>query len=169
VEHDFHLDLPPEERWADIVSQYKSSAPLIIQYFSEQVPKDLLTIIEAIAGDLDRYLGDYGKEIRGIADAFGMPVGAAVGLNFAYELRRFGPGHPNITGFEQYEPKACTSIVAQNLNGHIFHGRNMDWNVPDDLKNLTIQINAYNGSEKVFSSITFVGYVVRPCGFMCIS
>jgi hypothetical protein len=59
--------------------------------------------------------------------------------------------------------------VAQNLNGHIFHGRNMDWNVPDDLKNLTIQINAYNGSEKVFSSITFVGYVVRPCGFMCIS
>ena len=31
-----NLDLPPYERWKDIVSIYKSSGPLIVDYFTSQ-------------------------------------------------------------------------------------------------------------------------------------
>ena len=32
-----NLDLPPEERWLELLSEYKSSVPLIIQYFNQSV------------------------------------------------------------------------------------------------------------------------------------
>lgn len=32
-----NLDLAPADRWTDIVTIYKSSAPLIIDYFTKQV------------------------------------------------------------------------------------------------------------------------------------
>ena len=37
----------------------------------------------------------------------------------------------------------CTSIVAQDKAGKIYHGRNLDWNFPDNLRNTTIQVS-YN-------------------------
>ena len=33
----FNLDLPPEERWTEIITYYKPSIPLIIDYFKEMV------------------------------------------------------------------------------------------------------------------------------------
>lgn len=35
----------------------------------------------------------------------------------------------------------CTSIVAQDKAGKIYHGRNLDWNFPDNLRNTTIQVS----------------------------
>ena len=29
----------------------------------------------------------------------------------------------------------CTSIVAQDLKGNVFHGRTLDWDVPNYLRN----------------------------------
>lgn len=34
----------------------------------------------------------------------------------------------------------CTSIVAQDKAGKIYHGRNLDWNFPNNLRNTTIQV-----------------------------
>lgn len=38
--------------------------------------------------DMDKYLGEYGKELRGIAKYTNLDLGMIVGLNLAYELRR---------------------------------------------------------------------------------
>lgn len=37
-------------------------------------------------------------------------------------------------------PSACTSIVAQDTKGVVHHGRNLDWNIPNYLRNLTVQV-----------------------------
>ena len=39
-----------------------------------------------------------------------------------------------------YSGKACTSIVAQDETGNVIHGRNMDWKMPDDLRNMTVLV-----------------------------
>ncbi len=31
------LDKPPEERWVELISNYKSSVPLIVDYFDQEV------------------------------------------------------------------------------------------------------------------------------------
>ena len=56
---------------------------------------------------------------------------------------QLGPGHPNTTGGsigDEYTPQACTSIVAVDENDSLFHGRNMDWDMPNYLRNLTVLV-----------------------------
>merc|ERR1712072_126034 len=66
-------------------------------------------ILAAVGTTVDR-MGVYGEEIKGMAAATGVNVSDLAILNMAYE----------ITG-------GCTSIVAQDANGKIFHGRNLDF------------------------------------------
>ncbi len=77
-------------------------------------------------------------------------------------LFQLGGGHPNTTTekiptFHIQPPEgiACTSIVAQDGSGNVFHGRNLDWNLPDDLRNLTVQvyINFVIGKDVVMAKI----------------
>ena len=58
-------------------------------------------------------------------------------------------GHVNTTngtvpdppgGGKSPAPSACTSIVAQDTHGVVHHGRNLDWNIPSYLRNLTVQV-----------------------------
>lgn len=171
----FKLDLnvPPEERWKHIIETYHSSVPLIVDYFNSLIPKEIIPIIEFVMRDLDKYFGDLGKEMTSISEYTGIDLGMVVGLNIALELRRLGGGIPNITethsSTDQYV-FGCTSIVAQDKAGNVFHGRNMDWNLPDNLRNTTIQIDYYRGNQLLFQGITTVGYVgiltgVSPYGF----
>ena len=38
------------------------------------------------------------------------------------------------------EGVACTSILALNRSGNVFHGRTLDWAIPANMRNLTIQV-----------------------------
>ena len=68
---------------------------------------------------------------------------------------QLGGGRPNTTGNSAVPPPpsrggiACTSIVAQDANGNVYHGRNLDWNLPDNIRNLTVQVTqqAMTGSH----------------------
>ncbi len=57
---------------------------------------------------------------------------------------QLGGGHPNttgnVTGNAGFGEMACTSIVAEDETGNVFHGRNLDWDIPDYLRNLTVQV-----------------------------
>ena len=53
---------------------------------------------------------------------------------------------------------ACTSIVAQNKNGTIFHSRNLDYGLPG-LQNFTTTIHYVKGGEKITSASVYLGYL----------
>jgi len=81
-----------------------------------------------------------------------------------YRFLQMGGGHPNTTGNVTntslgkpgLSGMACTSIVAQDETGHIFHGRNLDWNLPDDIRNMTVQVACYGCT--LCTLISTVGY-----------
>ena len=47
----------------------------------------------------------------------------------------------------KFEKRFCTSIVASQANGQIIHGRNLDYDFPEFLQNLTYMAKYYrNGT-----------------------
>ena len=53
----------------------------------------------------------------------------------------------------------CTSIVAQQKNGQIIHGRNFDYDFSSDLQNVTFIAEYYRDGELLFTSAQPAGYI----------
>lgn len=47
-----------------------------------------MSTLKELLSDMDGYFGEYGQEMKGIADFFGIDLGIVVTLNMAYDLRR---------------------------------------------------------------------------------
>lgn len=57
-------------------------------------------------------------------------------------------------------PGLCTSVVAQHVNGdYIIHGRNLDWNIPDILRKLVIDVEYQRNNKTVFIGTTIASFV----------
>ncbi|XP_046882338.1 N-acylethanolamine-hydrolyzing acid amidase-like isoform X2 [Hypomesus transpacificus] len=138
------LDDPPEVRWApllkvfDVTDLNKAAAEVI----DSTVPKWVHHALAPVVVALDKYIpSPYAGEIRGMASHFGATLSDIIILNFAYEISAF-----------------CTSIVAQDTSGHVYHGRNLDY--PHDvLRNLTINIIFLKNGEVAYRGTSFAGYV----------
>lgn len=112
------------------------------------MPKQLLPIAFWIAGELDHFFPDeYAEEIRGIAKASGLPLGLVVSMNILYDILAFDRKHVFKLG--------CTSIVAQNEDGLIFHGRNLDYEMGELLKNVTILVDFTRDKKVAYGGVTF--------------
>jgi len=53
----------------------------------------------------------------------------------------------------------CTSVIAAGPTGRIFHGRNLDWNVPPVIRSLLIDVDFQRGGKTVFTGTTALGFV----------
>jgi acid ceramidase len=53
----------------------------------------------------------------------------------------------------------CTSIVSQNSDNAITHGRNLDWNIPETVKTFVIDLDVYQGGELIYMGTGAVGFV----------
>ncbi len=56
-------------------------------------------------------------------------------------------------------PGLCTSVVAQDLSQQVWHGRNLDWNLPDVLLQMAVDIDFQRNQQTVFTASTIVGFV----------
>ena len=83
----------------------------------------------------------YKSEIEGLSKCTGLSVYNLTAANLIYDISAF-----------------CTSIVAENSNGEIFHGRNLDYPIPP-FRPLIIQANFIKNNKLVFKSTTYVGFV----------
>uniref|UniRef100_A0A8C8CIY9 Acid ceramidase n=1 Tax=Oncorhynchus tshawytscha TaxID=74940 RepID=A0A8C8CIY9_ONCTS len=167
------LDLPPSERWKLIMTDKKSELVTLIQAIRDLanalVPSGKL--IDLVDKDLVRAFVNtlpypFNEEIKGIATASGVPLGEVVLFNIFYEVFT-----------------VCTSLVAEDSNGNLIHGRNMDfglfmgwdmknrsWLITEKLKPLVVNIDFQRGNKTVFKSTNFAGYVgmltgIKPHAF----
>jgi len=62
-------------------------------------------------------------------------------------------------GLSNDGPGLCTSVVAEDPSGKIYHGRNLDWNVPYILRKMTADVDFQKGNETIFTGTTVLGYV----------
>lgn len=100
-------------------------------------------------------MGEYGLEMRGIANATGISEEEILFVNMMYEIEG-----------------GCTSIVAQDADGHVVHGRNLDfglffgedwkhlqWTLTEDLRPLLRNVHFVRGKTSLYDSTVFLGYV----------
>ncbi|KAM4709272.1 N-acylethanolamine-hydrolyzing acid amidase [Discoglossus pictus] len=144
--YNISLDLPLDERWEPVLKNYNYTylRESMEHFFNEFVPKWVHAFIRPLAEvDIDLLLHDpYAGEIKGIARTLGVSCGDVVLLNLCYEATAF-----------------CTSIVAQDKNGNIYHGRNLDYNFSDLLRNLTLDLHFIRNGQIAYTGTTFLGYV----------
>ncbi|XP_026572926.1 N-acylethanolamine-hydrolyzing acid amidase isoform X1 [Pseudonaja textilis] len=139
------LDSPPESRWDPVARHFDPAfmRTVLNHIVDSVIPKWVHAVIRRIAEDLEDFIPQpYEGEIRGLAQHFGVNVGDGLLLNLAYEFTAF-----------------CTSIVAQDKQGNIYHGRNMDYAFGEYLHKITIDVDFIKDGKVKFQGTTFFGYV----------
>ena len=83
-----------------------------------------------------------------MAEIGGVDVHLAVMMNYVFE-------------FESY----CTSIVAKLQNGTIIHERNLDFDFPEAMRNITYLAKFYRGDRYLFDATMFGGIIGVYTGY----
>jgi N-acylethanolamine-hydrolysing acid amidase len=136
------------------MAHYNDSLHQAMKLMDSFIPTQYQAEVEALAEYvLLPQLGEYGEEIVSAVEVSKVPLGKAVILNLIYDIEA-----------------ACTSIVAEDNNGHIYHGRNLDFLLAPTLRRLAIHVEFYRGGQLVFHGTTYAGYVglltgMRPGAF----
>jgi len=138
------LDKPPATRWPfeEMLPYYNQSIHDAVALLNEVLPSWLVAGAESLASLLIPSMGDYGLEIQANAPKIGIPVGAGVLLNIFYEIEA-----------------GCTSIVARDSKGNIYHGRNLDFDLASVLRHLVINVKFQRKGKTIYSGTTYAGYV----------
>ncbi|KAM8940523.1 acid ceramidase [Pelodytes ibericus] len=156
-----NLDQAPHERWQKLISDKKAPLARLIKDIKELADSIIPSgkLVDVVDNILPRLIGTlpypYGEEIRGISDAAGVPLGEILLFNIFYEIFT-----------------VCTSLVAEDSSGKLYHARNMDfglflgwdvknssWKIPELLRPLVVNVNFQRNNKTVFVSTSFAGYV----------
>uniref|UniRef100_A0A9J7YP12 Acid ceramidase n=1 Tax=Cyprinus carpio carpio TaxID=630221 RepID=A0A9J7YP12_CYPCA len=148
-----NLDLPPSERWTQVIKDKNTEVAVSL-------------LMHCLLGLRPWPLLCICMSTLGIAAVSGIPLGEITLFNIFYEVFT-----------------VCTSVVAEDFNGNIYHARNLDfglfmgwdrhnktWTLTEKLKPLVVNVNFQRGNKTVFKSTNFAGYVgiltgIRPGEF----
>ncbi|KAM8879241.1 acid ceramidase [Spinachia spinachia] len=155
------LDSPPSERWTALITDKKNELLAVIQairdFANAFVPSGGLVELVDISLPLmvETLPNPFKEEIKAIAAVSGIPLGEVVLYNIFYEVFT-----------------VCTSIVAEDNEGNLFHARNLDfglfmgwdvknksWIITEKLKPLAINLDFKRNNQTLFKGVNFVGYV----------
>ena len=155
-----NLDLPPERRWIEL-ARYKAQGIKELIDVIKGLVKGFAggILIRIIDKELPKLMGGLPEtavaEMTGISQAANIPLGEIFLYNLFYEFDAL-----------------CTSIIAEDKHGEVFHGRNLDfglllgWDFKNDTWLLTEKLRPliYNGvfvkdNQTVFKAVNFAGYI----------
>jgi len=153
------LDLPAEQRWIEVgtkMSQKMQNDINVLMNTWRWVPGGFMDLLLRNVANLSKHMDPtFVGEMQGLADASGLTLGDIVFFNVIYELSA-----------------ACTSIVAQDKDGYVIHGRNagfgpyggvdmnsLTWAMTETMKHDVIDVTYIKNGETVFKSTTFSGYI----------
>ncbi|XP_074180545.1 N-acylethanolamine-hydrolyzing acid amidase isoform X1 [Rhinolophus sinicus] len=139
------LDVAPELRWLPVLQHFDLDflRAAMAHILGDKVPKWVHVVMQKAMGELERFLPQpFTDEIRGLCAVLNFSLADCVLVNLAYESTAF-----------------CTSIVAQDSAGHIYHGRNLDYPFGDFLRKLTVDVQFLKNGQIAYTGTTFIGYV----------
>ncbi|XP_071099644.1 N-acylethanolamine-hydrolyzing acid amidase-like [Haliotis cracherodii] len=141
--YDVDMDSPADTRWSKVLNDYTQFVPNLLATIRQLVPVEVIPIAELIADDIENLIpSPFAEELLAVADGFGMLPGDTIALNILYDLTAY-----------------CTSIVAQDEDGVIWHARNLDYYYGDLLRNMTINVNFQRNNKTAYTGTTYAGYV----------
>lgn len=153
------LDLPPEKRWIKLAFEKRHEINETLNVLKNVTGAifngELVWVIDKILPHIITLPEPYSTEITSIAHATGIPLGEIILYNIFYEVFTF-----------------CTSIVAQDTKGNLYHGRNLDfgiflgwdiknhtWLMTEVLRHSMVQLDFYKHKRLLYKSVGFSGYV----------
>ena len=141
IEIDIDLDVPDKNRWDPVLEKFEKPIKTLIKRINARLPKFLNVLFEklhdaSIGGD---YIHHEYAQYEGMAEKLNVPVVEVMLYNFIYEVT-----------------EECFGIVAQNEDGDIILGRNLDYRMV--LRNVTYQANFYREGEFLYSAMMLAGY-----------
>ncbi|XP_003790177.1 N-acylethanolamine-hydrolyzing acid amidase [Otolemur garnettii] len=139
------LDVAAELRWLPVLRSYDRELlrAAVVQIIGDRVPTWVHALMGKVVLELERLLPQpFTGEIRGMCRFLNLSLADCLLVNLAYESSAF-----------------CTSIVAQDSRGQIYHGRNLDYPYGDTLRKLTVDVQFLKNGQVAFTGTTFVGYV----------
>lgn len=162
---EIHIDLDqhPTKRWTNVTelmgdrmkstyTRYLEEFPVYLKYMFWVADKifqgfiDNRTIVPAPIAEM--YL-----EIKGMADSIGFKSYQLLLINFIFEINAH-----------------CTGIVTHDKDGHIIHGRNLDFPGLETMRNVSFQGNFYRDGKLKYNAVMMAGYtgvftVMKPGAF----
>ena len=172
------LDLPASERWKEVgkvVRKQIGSRGRVFSNATSQVGIGYYCSSGERCCELQRFRRFRGRNER-LLEALGLDLGYVVAANLVYQLEHIGVNcsNWNATGptnackkkskdivwlesewnakrslVDRYI-RMCTSVVANNEQGEIIHGRNLDWNLPEEVKQLLITVEFHRNSALLY-------------------
>jgi len=157
---DINLDLPPQDRWTAIVTPWAKQMQAVIDQVTGMLPAKLRAAVEKLISKDEAYIfakfgAEYAGELKGIATATGIDLQWITAMQLMYE----------ITGM-------CTSIVAQDTMGNIYHARNLDfglfdgytfkndsWLLTDKLRPVLFNGRWMKAGVNIFNTTSFAGFI----------
>ncbi|NWV61347.1 ASAH1 ceramidase, partial [Malurus elegans] len=161
-----NLDLPPRKRWDDLIRDKKTELKTVVQNIKDIANTffpsgKIVDIVDHKIAHLTATLPyPFNEELQGIANSSGIPLGEIVIFNVFYEIFT-----------------VCTSIVAEDKTGKLYHARNLDfglflgwdvknnsWTLTRELKPLVVLLDFQRNNKTVFKSTNFAGYIGMVSG-----
>lgn len=153
-----NLDLPPSERWAEVIKTFKPVWPEVVaamwaEFSGEEAGEDgkgdaksearvfAETLATNVLAGLEKIgLRDLSQELQSIAQQAGLSLAEYVLLNLSYESQ------------------GCTSVVT-HVEGKAVLARTMDWANAIELRALTVEIDFWRDKKPLYTCTTFAGYL----------
>ncbi|OXB64493.1 hypothetical protein ASZ78_005149, partial [Callipepla squamata] len=161
-----NLDLPPSKRWDELIRAKKTELKAVVQNIKDIANTffpsgKIVDIVDHKISHLtDTLPYPFNEELQGIANSSGIPLGEIVIFNIFYEIFT-----------------VCTSIVAEDKTGKLYHARNLDfglflgwdvknnsWTVTRTLKPTVVSLDFQRNNKTVFRSTNFAGYIGMVSG-----
>lgn len=138
-----NLDLEPEERWLNVSKNYAQYSLEIAAGLRKKIPELAFPLAEKLALMIDKHFPEpYPAEMKGVSKALNISLAETILLNILYDLSAY-----------------CTSIVAQDKKGNIFHGRNLDYEFSEILRNISFISNFQSKGKVIYTGVSFAGQV----------
>lgn len=137
------LSEEPEMRFAQVTYDLKAETKAVMHDYLKLAPAFMEDFFKEHEHLIKLRHYEYYREVEGIAKILDEDIHLVLMLQYAQEL----------------EYALCTSIVARKPNGHVIHGRNLDFAFADAVRNATYIAKFYRRGEYLYDANMFGGYV----------
>jgi N-acylethanolamine-hydrolysing acid amidase len=126
------LDQPAATRWREVAHDFAAYTPFLHKLILQKVPPAVLPLAERVALYLDSLFDEpYPGEMKGIAEALNISLPEVILANIYYDITAY-----------------CTSIVAEDEKGNIFHARNLDYDNAAVFRNMSVHVDFLRNGER---------------------
>jgi hypothetical protein len=141
------LNDPPETRWAEIQAYYAVPIRALVQEYCKKYPTLMLEALTYIL-DKNYFDAEIQAELRTLARVTNITYAQAAFLNYIYEYHAY-----------------CTSVIVRTTDGTIIHGRNLDYNFQDNIRESTADVEVYKDGKLLYHTIMWTWYMGVHTGF----